>query len=228
LGHRDYRIGYAQLSGDQPFAQKVTQGLVEAAVNSHVELLVTDNRDSAEKALKNAVWPISQRVDFVIKYEFHYRVGPILPNMFHKARISTMALDIPMPNAIYFGVNNYAAGIVGGDAQGWGPEDGLKDEIAKPHSPFIGAVAYIPEKYGGKILPIVLRCLNGQAVPPPSISSMSSSPGMRFCPDAPGNSQPTPLWLRDLRRIEEPGGGAVVMAISSVRSNFVDVGRCGV
>ncbi len=31
LGHRDYRIGYAQLSSDQPFVRKVTQGLVDAA-----------------------------------------------------------------------------------------------------------------------------------------------------------------------------------------------------
>ena len=54
LGYRAYRIGYAQLSGDQPFVQKVTQGLISAAENSQVELLVADNRDMAEEAIKNA------------------------------------------------------------------------------------------------------------------------------------------------------------------------------
>jgi ribose transport system substrate-binding protein len=276
LGFRAYRIGYAQLSGDQPFPRKVTQSLMDAAANSHVELLVTDNRDSPEEAVKNAAWLISQRVDFVIEYEFHYRVGPVLANMFQKAGIPTLAIDIPMPSAIYFGVNNYAAGIVGGEAlaafakrnwrgrvnhillleipeagpvpharvigtldgmrsvlpklneqcvlhkdgkgtemggylstrrvlgclakrehlliaaandnsargairaireagreeitaimaQGWGPDEGLEDEISKTDSPLIGAVAYFPEKYGCKILPIVLQCLSGQAVPP--------------------------------------------------------------
>jgi ribose transport system substrate-binding protein len=276
LGFRAYRIGYAQLSGDQPFPRKVTQSLMDAAANSHVELLVTDNRDSPEEAVKNAAWLISQRVDFVIEYEFHYRVGPVLANMFQKAAIPTLAIDIPMPSAIYFGVNNYAAGIVGGEAlagfakrnwrarvdhillleipeagpvpharvigtldgmrsvlpkmneqcvlhkdgkgtemggysatrrvlgslakrehlliaaandnsargairavreagreeitaimaQGWGPDEGLEDEISKTDSPLIGAVAYFPEKYGCKILPIVLQCLSGQAVPP--------------------------------------------------------------
>ena len=276
LAYRAYRIGYAQLSGDQHFSCKVTQSLMDAAANSRVELLVTDNHNSREEALKNAAWLISQRVDFVIEYQFHYRVAPVLANMFHKAGIRTLAIDIPMPSAIYFGVNNYAAGILGGNAlagfakknwrghvdrillleipeagplsnaraigtldgirsvlpklnercmlhkngkgterggylatrrvlrslaerehlliaaandneargairavreagreqftaimaQGWGPDEGLQDEISRADSPLIGAVAYFPEKYGGKILPIVLQCLNGQAVPP--------------------------------------------------------------
>jgi ribose transport system substrate-binding protein len=51
-------------------------------------------------------------------------------------------------------------------AQGWGPGDGVEDEISKTGSPLIGAVAYFPEKYGYQILPIVLQCLSGEAVPP--------------------------------------------------------------
>jgi ribose transport system substrate-binding protein len=51
-------------------------------------------------------------------------------------------------------------------AQGWGPDEGLEEEISKTDSPLIGAVAYFPEKYGRMILPIVLQCLNGEAVPP--------------------------------------------------------------
>lgn len=116
LGYRTYRIGYAQVSGDQPFVQKVTQGLVQAAENSHVELLVADNRNSPEEAVKNAAWLIAQKVDFVIEFNFHYRVGPVLANMFHKAGIPTLAIDIPMPSAIYFGTNHYMVGSAGGEA----------------------------------------------------------------------------------------------------------------
>jgi hypothetical protein len=42
----------------------------------------------------------------------------------------------------------------------------MEEEISKHDSPLIGAVAYLPEKYGGKILPVALQCLNGKAVPP--------------------------------------------------------------
>ena len=66
--------------------------------------------------MKNAVWLIAQKVDFIIEYQFHYRVGPVLANMFHKAGIPTLAIDIPMPSAIYFGADNYAVGRAGGEA----------------------------------------------------------------------------------------------------------------
>lgn len=51
-------------------------------------------------------------------------------------------------------------------AQGWGPDEELEAELSRPGTPLIGAVAYFPEKYGSKILPLVIRCLNGQPVPP--------------------------------------------------------------
>jgi len=276
LGYRKYRVGYAQLSNDQPFVQKVTQGLVDAAARAQVELLVVDNQESPEQALKNAEWLIEQKVDFVIEYEFHSAVGPALADMFRKAGIPLLAIDIPLPSAIYFGVDNYEVGKLGGQAlaqfannqwnghssrvlllelpeagpvpqtrvlgtvdgirsvwpdldeshvlhkdgkgterggyavtrqiaqslgrgehlliaasndnctrgairairelgrerstaimsQGWGPDQELEAELQKADSPLIGAIAYFPEKYGEKILPIVLQCLKRQPVSP--------------------------------------------------------------
>lgn len=276
LGHRSYRVGYAQLSNEQPFVRKVTQGLVDAAAKAQVELLVVDNKDSPEQALKNAEWLIAQKVDFVIEYEFHSGVGPALADMFRKAGIPLLAIDIPMPSAIYFGVDNYEVGRLGGEAlaqfavdrwkglvsrvlllelpeagpipqarvlgtvdgirsvlpnlnesnvlhkdgkgtekggyaitrhiaqslgrkehlliaasndnctrgalrairelgrerstaimsQGWGPDKDLEAELQSTDSPLIGAIAYFPEEYGEKILPIVLQCLKRQPVSP--------------------------------------------------------------
>jgi ribose transport system substrate-binding protein len=291
LGYRAFRIGYAQLSSDQPFSQKVTQGLVQAAEKFRVELLVADNCNSPEQAVKNAAWLIAQKVDFVIEYDFHYRVGPVLANMFHKAGIPTLAIDIPMPSAIYFGTNNYVVGSVGGEAlaqfahhlwrgrvdrlllleipaagpvphsrvlgtmdgirsvlpelqekcvlhrNGKGTEAGgylatqrviqslgsrerlliaaandccshgairaireagrepftaimaqggmdeaLEAELRTASSPLIGAVSYFPEKYGARVLPIILRCLNEQPVPPASYAEhkLFLRNGLRF------------------------------------------------
>jgi ribose transport system substrate-binding protein len=276
LGYRNYRVGYAQLSNDQPFVRKVTQGLVDAAARAQVELLVVDNKDSPEQALKNAKWLIAQKVDFVIEYEFHSGVGPALASMFRRAGIPLLAIDIPVPSAIFFGVDNYEVGRMGGQtlaqfatdrwngrlgrvlllelpeagpvpqsrvlgtvdgirsvlpnfdenkvihkdgkgtekggyavtrrvaralgpreplliaasndnctrgairairelglekttaimSQGWGPDQELEAELQKADSPLIGAIAYFPENYGEKILPIVLRCLKRQPVSP--------------------------------------------------------------
>ena len=311
LGYRAYRIGYAQLSSDQPFVQKVTQGLMQAAEKARVEILVADNRDSPEDAVKNAVWLIAQKVDFIIEYQFHYRVGPVLANMFHKAGIPTLAIDIPMPSAIYFGADNYAVGRAGGEAlaqfaqQHWrgrvdqillleipaagpvphsrvlgtldgirsvlpklqekcvlhrngngteaggylatrrvihslesrarlliaaandncacgairaireagreaftaimaqgGLDEALEAELRKAGSPLIGAVNYFPEKYGARILPIILQCLNGQPVPPASYveHKLILRNGLRF---------PSPIRVQDGYLPDQVSAGSV-------------------
>ncbi len=117
-GFRNYRIGYAAACLAEPFCKEVTSGLEEAARGQQVELLVVDNDFSAEKALANADWLIRQRPDFVVEYQLFYRVAPQLADVFEKAHIPTMAIDIPQPGAIFFGVNNYAAGWMGGEALG--------------------------------------------------------------------------------------------------------------
>jgi ribose transport system substrate-binding protein len=308
LGYRSYRIGYAQLSGDQPFVQKVTGGLMEAALKSGVELVVADNRDSSERAVKSAEELIAQRVDFVIEYQFHSRVAPVLANMFRKAGIPTLAIDVPIPDAIYFGADNYAVGSMGGEAlaqyardhwdgqvnrillleseeagpathlriigsldgirsvlpdvdekavlhkdgrgteaggykatrsalrslgeseqlliaaandncargaiqaireagreaftaimaQGWGPDEQLEAELRKPGTPLIGAVAYFPENYGAKILPIVLQCLNGQPVPPASYADHE----LIVRDGLPAIGQPDPVPALDLSSVD--------------------------
>jgi ribose transport system substrate-binding protein len=276
LGHRNYRVGYAQLSNNQPFVQKVTQGLIDAAAKAEVELLVVDNNESPDQAIENAQWLIAQKVDFVIEYEFYSGVAPVLADMFRKAGIPLLAIDIPMPSAIYFGVDNYEVGKKGGQAlaqfaddhwkgrvsrvlllelpeagpvpqarvlgtvdgirsvlsnldeesllhrngkgtekggyaatrqiakslgrnenlliaasndsctrgairairelgrerstaimsQGWGPDQDLEAELRRNDSPLLGSIGYFPEKYGERILPIVLQCLKRQPVAP--------------------------------------------------------------
>jgi ribose transport system substrate-binding protein len=118
VGYRTYRIGYAQLCAGQPFSDAVTRGLAEEAKKSFVDLLIADNHYSAEKAIENAEWMIEQKVDFAIEFQVHYQVAPVLAQMFAKARIPTMAIDIPQPGAIYFGANNYVAGLMAGEALG--------------------------------------------------------------------------------------------------------------
>jgi ribose transport system substrate-binding protein len=118
LGYRQFRIGYAQLCGGQPFSEAVTQSLVTEAKGSFVELIVADNEYDAQKAIQNAEWMIQQRVDFAIEFQIHYRTAPLLAHMFGRARIPTLAIDIPQPGAIYFGANNYVAGLMAGEALG--------------------------------------------------------------------------------------------------------------
>ncbi len=118
LGSRPYRIAYAQLCGGLPFSDAVTSGLVEAARKVVVELIPLDNQFDSAKAIKNARWMIKEKVDFVIECQRHTKIAPILAEMFAKARIPTLAIDIPQPGALFFGINNYPAGLTLGEAAG--------------------------------------------------------------------------------------------------------------
>jgi ribose transport system substrate-binding protein len=118
LGYRNFRIGFAQFSSNDPFSLSVTQGFIDEAKRWRVELIMADNRMNAERAVSNPEWLIKQKVNFTIECQVQYRVAPMLADMFKKADIPTMAIDIPQSGAIYFGADNYTAGLIGGEALG--------------------------------------------------------------------------------------------------------------
>ena len=42
----------------------------------------------------------------------------------------------------------------------------IRPEIRQPHSRVIGSTAYMPEKYGEKLIELALKILRGEPVPP--------------------------------------------------------------
>lgn len=270
-----YRIGFAMQSGNLEFARAVLLGLEEAAERHGVQLIVLDNCYSEEEALKNAEIFIRQGVDFVIEFQVNERIAPVIAHKFSQAAIPCLAIDIPQPGAVFFGVDNYRAGLMAGQALGqfakkyWNsqvdkvlllelpqagpvpqsrmigalngiqeiigsipddciihldgrgtesdsyrvteafikqiPQDAriliaaindsaalgalnaIRDagrtrdntalvghnatregriELCRPDSPLLGSIAFFPEKYGEQIIPLVLKILAGEAVPP--------------------------------------------------------------
>lgn len=112
---RKMRFGFAGQSGDLPFSQAVTESLRAAAAASGIDLLVLDNRYDASTALANAEEFIRQRVELVIEFQVEEHAAPIIADRLSAAGIPLMAIDIPHPNATYFGVDNYRIGFQGGE-----------------------------------------------------------------------------------------------------------------
>ena len=107
---RRLRFGFATLSGEMPFPVAVTQSVVEAAAASGVELIVLDNRYDPDIALQNAEELVAQKVDLVLEYQVEEAIAPRVAHIFKKAGIPLVAIDIPHPNATYFGVDNFESG----------------------------------------------------------------------------------------------------------------------
>ena len=267
------KIGFANLTEDIPFAVRVREGMERAAKANNVELVTADNKLDGATAAANADNFITQGVQGVVEFQTDEKFGKSIMQKFEARNIPVIAIDIPMPGATFFGVDNPKAGGMAGKGLGewikknWGGQidalvmlelpqsgptpaarmkgqrDGLesvigkipeskvkhldskntleearklmsdtlttlpnakriavvcinddtaagaiaaaeaagrkkqiavaavdasdrgREEIRKPGSPQIGSTASFPEKYGEKIIPAMIKAINGEKLP---------------------------------------------------------------
>ena len=129
---RLYRIGYAAQGQHSSFDREVREGLARAAEREHVELLTVDNRYQPKIALRNADYLLKEQVDLVIEFQTDEMIAPAIATKYMEANIPFIAIDIPHPGGVYFGANNYQAGLIGGRFLGrWAKRhwDGDVEEI---------------------------------------------------------------------------------------------------
>lgn len=133
LKKRAYRIGYGSHSAEFAFSREVAQSISAAAGQEGVELLVLDNRYSAKTAIRNVELFVRERVDLVVEFQAdeHY-AAPVISSKLMEANIPLIAVEIPHPGAVYYGANNYHAGLIGGRYLGkWAKQhwQGEVDEV---------------------------------------------------------------------------------------------------
>ncbi len=112
------RFGFGGQSADMPFSVDVTNSLQEAARGAGIDLLVLDNCYDATIAVKNAEEFVRSRVDLVIEFQVEHEVAAMIGDKIAAASIPLIAIDIPHPNATYFGVDNYRVGHEAGEVLG--------------------------------------------------------------------------------------------------------------
>jgi ribose transport system substrate-binding protein len=111
---RRLRFGFAAQSAEMPFSEAVAQSITAAAAASGVEVLMLDNRYDADVAIQNAEEFVKERVDLVLEFQVEEHVAPHVAHIFKKADIPLIAIDVPHPNATYFGVDNFEVGFEAG------------------------------------------------------------------------------------------------------------------
>jgi ribose transport system substrate-binding protein len=125
-----YRIGFANLTEDIPFAVRVREGIDRAArEHGNVQVLHANNRLDGATALSNAENFITQNVNGVIEFQTDEQFGQAIMDRFNASNIPVIAIDIPMPGAVFFGVNNYPAGRMAGEGLGQWVRDNWDGEV---------------------------------------------------------------------------------------------------
>lgn len=112
---RKMRFGFAGQSAEMPFSNEVTRSLSDAALSVGVELVTLDNRYDGVTAVKNAEELIRRGVDLIFEFNVAHEVAPVIGDRVAAAGIPLIAIDIPHPNAIFFGVDNYRVGVDAGE-----------------------------------------------------------------------------------------------------------------
>ncbi|MFN2164405.1 MAG: substrate-binding domain-containing protein [Candidatus Promineifilaceae bacterium] len=114
-----FTIGFANQSEDLPFAIDVRRSLERAAADvGSIDLVTADNQLSGEEALRVADRLVQRDIDLAIEYQIDYKAGSLIMDKFQRANIPVVAVDIPMVGATFFGVDNYRAGYMAGEALG--------------------------------------------------------------------------------------------------------------
>ncbi len=108
-------FGFGGQSTEMPFSEAVTKSLQAAAADAGVDLLVLDNHYDAAIAVRNAEDFVRNRVDLVIEFQVEQQVAPIIADKIAAAGIPLIAVDIPHPHAVYFGVDNFRVGLEAGE-----------------------------------------------------------------------------------------------------------------
>jgi ribose transport system substrate-binding protein len=130
LRRRRIRLGYlAPLSGN-PFRRDVTLSIQRAASDAGLELILLNcGEESPEEYIGHAQTFIDAKVDLVIMSLRRDLFAHVLGDQFITAGLPVIALETPVPGAVFFGGNNFRAGVMAGHALGTFARDQWKGQF---------------------------------------------------------------------------------------------------
>jgi ribose transport system substrate-binding protein len=115
---RKLRIGYASQNEKAEFPARITESLKRAAQIHGAELLVFDNHFDRRTTLRNVNDMLRQRVSVAIVFSTIESIASAVAERVLSAKTPLIAVEMPIPGAVFYGANNYAAGWTAGVALG--------------------------------------------------------------------------------------------------------------
>jgi ribose transport system substrate-binding protein len=111
---RRYKIGYLAETSETSVYRAVSRGLLESAERAGMDLVVLNSHSSPDVALENAERLLAENVDLVMMFQSYTQVASVISTRARSRRMPLIAIEMPHPNAIYFGVDNCHAGLTAG------------------------------------------------------------------------------------------------------------------
>ena len=86
----------------------------QSAARANIDLVVLDNQYDPDVALANAEMLLAQKIDLMMEFQTHAQVASLISAKASKHNVPIIAIEIPHPDATYFGVDNCQAGLAAG------------------------------------------------------------------------------------------------------------------
>ena len=111
---RRYKVGYLAETGETSFYRAVFRGLSESAERAGIDLVALNSQSSPDVALENAEKLLAEKVDLIMMFQSYAQIASVIATRTRSRRVPLIAIEMPHPNAIYFGVDNCHAGLTAG------------------------------------------------------------------------------------------------------------------
>lgn len=111
---RQYKIGYLAETSETSFYRAVFRGLSESAERAGINLIALNSQSSLDVALENAESLLVENVDLIMMFQSFAQIASVVATRTRGRRMPLIAIEMPHPDAIYFGVDNCHAGLTAG------------------------------------------------------------------------------------------------------------------
>ncbi len=135
-------FGFANLSRHISLAVEIQSSLERAAAAAGINLLVWDNDRDPDRAIQNAEEMARQKLDLAVEFQLSEQAAPVISDIFFRACVPLISIVNPHHGTVYFGVNNFRAGVSAGMA--------LADHAARMWKGKVDAVVLLESPMAGR------------------------------------------------------------------------------
>jgi len=115
---RRRRIGLLSLTAKLPFVAEVENGIVAEAAKLGIHLTIRHGEFDRARTLSGVDELLGSGVELLLVYNSDEHLSHVIADRCGQLRVPIVAVTFPVPGASLFGVNNYRAGLIGGEGLG--------------------------------------------------------------------------------------------------------------
>lgn len=113
-----YRIGMLSVSKSIPFVAEVECGIEAEAKHAGLDVIIRHHEFDPKRVVREAEALLGLGISLLLCYNPDEHLSHIIADRCSTSGVPVVAITFPVPGARFFGINNYRAGIAGGEGLG--------------------------------------------------------------------------------------------------------------